>query len=70
MGKPGDPGGVRPSRELQPRTTATVRRELGMTEWVTHTPDGLTLHISRERDTWIVQCEDGDKVRAKCSTSP
>jgi hypothetical protein len=36
-----------------------------MTEWVTHTPDGLTLHISRERDTWIVQCENGDKVRSE-----
>ena len=35
-----------------------------MSEWVTHTPDGLTLHISRERDSWTVQCEDGDKVRS------
>jgi hypothetical protein len=36
-----------------------------MTEWVTHTPDGLMLHISRKRDRWIVRCEDGDEVRSE-----
>ena len=36
-----------------------------MTEWVTHTPDGLRLHISRKRDRWLVRCEDGDEVRSE-----
>jgi hypothetical protein len=34
-----------------------------MTEWVTHTPDGLRLHIHREQERWIVRCEDGDEIR-------
>jgi hypothetical protein len=34
-----------------------------MTEWVTHTPDGLRLHIRREQERWTVRCEDGDEIR-------
>jgi hypothetical protein len=36
-----------------------------MSDWVTHTPDGLTLHISREEDSWAVTCEDGDEARSE-----
>jgi hypothetical protein len=36
-----------------------------MSEWVTQTPDGLTLRISREKDSWIVSCDDGDEARSE-----
>ena len=36
-----------------------------MTKWVTHTPDGLRLQISRERDGWLVRCEDDEEIRSE-----
>ena len=36
-----------------------------MTEWVTHTPDGLRLQISRDQDSWLVRCEDGGEIRSE-----
>jgi hypothetical protein len=36
-----------------------------VSEWVTHTPDGLTLRISREEESWIVTCDDGDEARSE-----
>jgi hypothetical protein len=33
-----------------------------MPEWVTHTPDGLSLRVRREETTWIVRCGDDEEV--------
>ena len=36
-----------------------------MTSWITRTPDGLRLHIRRERDCWLVRCENGEEIRSE-----
>jgi hypothetical protein len=34
-----------------------------MKDWATLTPDGRTLCVRREQDTWIATCGDGDEAR-------
>lgn len=34
-----------------------------MTQWSTLTPDGRTLYVRRENDTWIAKCDDGEEAR-------
>jgi hypothetical protein len=34
-----------------------------MTEWATLTPDGRTLRVRHEKDTWIAKCNDVEEAR-------
>jgi hypothetical protein len=35
-----------------------------MIEWVTRTPDGRVLRVTRERSTWVVRCGKVDEGRS------
>jgi hypothetical protein len=32
-------------------------------EWAMRTPDGRTLHVRREKGTWVAWCGKGDEVQ-------